>query len=1057
LDLLRRTWVWLAIRALPRITPTALAALACALWILAVLLIVQKLSQGHRLLRRLGLSPEQQQQIDGYLDGTLLSAFAITLGGACLVLVAVHLSRQHAALASHASTIAQLRTALDQAAAAEAARQESLSQLRLVIEQLGISVWEWDLVRNELRPTEGADSIPRLGVSKCSGTEFAERFVHPDDRASLAATWRAHLSNSSGKDRIAHRYRLLHVDGSTRHVVFHAQIVRDAEGRAVRARGVDCEVTFEVEATLELQKQAEQLRAAERRLERASRSSLEGHWEGDMSTGRMWMSSSLLALFGYDESMQFMDWKEYADTMVHPDDRKQYQRVLREHLEHGAPYQMRVRFRRSDGAYQWTALHGALERDADGKQLRMAGSSRNVHEQQLAELELQAMQARFERAIQGTRDGLFDLDLQTRKSWVSPRLWELLGHDPTSMPREIDDPYRYVHPADVMLLEAALQGHCEQGLPYDIEYRMRHRSGDWLWVRSRATAERGPAGVALRLSGSVHDISEARAAREALIRATQGAEAANRAKSTFLATMSHEIRTPMNGLIGMTDLLLDTPLERTQRDYVQTIRASSDSLLAIINDVLDFTKIEAGKLLVERIEMDLRSLVDDVAAVMALQAAAKNVELIIDVHGEVPERVLGDPQRIRQCLSNLLGNAVKFTTSGEVLVEVSRRTTEDGAALICFTVRDTGIGMSPEAAAKLFQPFVQADSSTTRKFGGTGLGLSIVKRLVEVMGGQVGLESEAGVGSTFWFSLPLAAAFLPDRAPAAMGGHTPRILIVDDNASQRRVIANQLAHGGYECVSSATADTALATLRSAVLEQRAFAGVLIDRHLEGMDGEQLGRQIVADAQLAELHMVLLTAVDGGSDRKRFEELGFAAYLTKPLRAGELRACLGSVLAHPARGWHLRTASLLARSQPAGPHETYVARVLLVEDNAVNQKVAQKFLERCGCSVLIAPNGAEAVSLYERERFDLILMDMEMPLMDGTTATRHIRELEAASNRRTPIVALTANALTEQIERCMQAGMDAFLSKPIEPARLREVLARYLNGQVQKDHRAVSAI
>jgi CheY-like chemotaxis protein len=223
-----------------------------------------------------------------------------------------------------------------------------------------------------------------------------------------------------------------------------------------------------------------------------------------------------------------------------------------------------------------------------------------------------------------------------------------------------------------------------------------------------------------------------------------------------------------------------------------------------------------------------------------------------------------------------------------------------------------------------------------------------------------------------------------------------------------------------------------------------------------MDGEQLGRQIVADAQLAELHLVLLTAVDGGSDRKRFEELGFAAYLTKPLRAGELRACLDSVLAHPARGWHLRTASLVARSQPAGPCETYLARVLLVEDNIVNQRVAQKFLERCGCSVLITANGAEAVSLYEREPFDLILMDMEMPVMDGTTATRRIRELEATSNRRTPIVALTANALGEQLDRCMQAGMDAFLSKPIEPARLREVLARYLNGRVQKDERAASA-
>jgi PAS domain S-box-containing protein len=920
----------------------------------------------------------------------------------------------------------------------------------MAIEQVGISVWEWDLQSNELRPTDGADFLHRIGVSKCSGTEFAERFVHPDDREPLAAAWSAHLPNSSGKDRITHQYRLLHVDGSTRHMQFHARIVRDANGKAICIRGLDWEVTFEVQATLELKQQAEQLRATERRLERASRNSMQGHWETDMLTGKTWMSESLMDLFGYDYSMQITDWKSFTKQWIHPDDLKEYKKILANHLQHGTPYECRVRFLRGDGSglYQWTAMRGACERDADGKQVRVTGSSRNIHEQQLAQLELQAMQARFERAIRGTRDALFDLDLKTRQSWVSPRLWELIGHDAASMPRELDDPYRYVHPDDVMLLEAALQEHCAQGLPYDIEYRMQHRSGEWLWVRSRATAERDADGVALRLSGSVHDISEARLAREALIKATQEAEAANRAKSTFLATMSHEIRTPMNGLIGMTDLLLDTPLERTQREYVDTIRASSDSLLAIINDVLDFTKIEAGKLQVERIETRLRSLVDDVAAVMALQAAAKGVELIIDVAPEVPESVLGDPQRIRQCLSNLLGNAVKFTALGEILIEVNQQTAASGLVSTHFSVRDTGIGMNAEAAARLFQPFVQADSSTTRKFGGTGLGLSIVKRLVEIMGGQVGLESEPGVGSTFWFSLPLAAASPPAKQSIATGERRRRILVVDDNTTQRRVTLGQLLRDGYECAAVATASEALTTLHTAVIEQRAFELVLIDRHLGSTDGELLGRQIQADPQLAELRMVLLTALDGGNERKRFEDLGFAAYLTKPLRAAELSTCVRGVLAHPARTGQLRIDSTTTRNRLLGARASYEARVLLVEDNLVNQKVAQKFVERLGCTVLIAPNGAEAVALYQREPFDLILMDMEMPVMDGTTATRHIRELEAAAGRRTPIVALTANALSEQIERCMEAGMDAFLSKPIEPAKLSEVMARYLSGAAE---------
>jgi len=1049
--------------------------LACVLCALAVLCIAQKLSQGQRLLPRLALTSEQQRLIADYLDVTLLAGLAMALVGARLVLAAFRLRRRRAA-ATHTEGVADaaadaatnggaaaeaanpLQLALDQAATAEAARQDSLGQLRMAIEQIGISSWEWDLLSNELRPTEGSDLYGRLGVSKCPGTEFTERFVHPEDREALNEAWRTHLPSSSGKDRITHKYRLLHVDGSVRHVQFHARIVRDARGRATCVRGVDWEVTFEVQAALELKQQAEQLQAAERRLERASRYAMQGHWETDMLTGKLWMSSSLLELVGYDASLQVMEWQDFATRMVHPDDAKHYRRVLADHLKHGAPYHLRARVLRGDGTYLWIELRGALDRDAAGNPLRMSGSSRDVHEQQLALLELQAMQARFERAIHGTRDALFELDLATRRSWVSPRLWELMGEDAASMPRELDDPYRHVHPDDVVLLEAALQEHCQQGLPYDIEYRMQHRSGTWLWVRSRATAERDANGVALRLSGSVHDISEARAAREALIRATHEAEAANRAKSTFLATMSHEIRTPMNGLIGMTDLLLDTPLERSQREYAETIRASSDSLLAIINDVLDFTKIEAGKLQVERIEMNLPDLVDDVAAVMALPAATKHVELIIDVDAGVPERVLGDPQRIRQCLSNLVGNAVKFTSSGEVLIEVTQQPAADGQSLLHFAVRDTGIGMSTEAAATLFQPFVQADSSTTRRFGGTGLGLSIVKRLVEIMGGQVGLKSTAGVGSTFWFTLPLASAAPPVECSTAarpsVRHDAQRILIVDDNASQRRIIAKHLASAGYECAATATAEAALTTLRTAVAEQRAFDVVLIDRRLQSIDGEadtdgeQLGRQIDADPRFAQLRMVLLSAVDGSNNPKRFEDGGFAAYLTKPLRAAELAACVRGVLAHPARGWHLRTASMLPRGRQLEARQAYGGRVLLVEDNPVNQKVAQKFLERLGCSVLIAPHGGEAVAAYQRERFDLILMDMEMPVMDGTTATRHIRGLEASLGHSTPIVALTANALSEQVERCLEAGMNAFLSKPIEPAKLSEVLDRYLGGTRQ---------
>jgi PAS domain S-box-containing protein len=1016
------------------------AVLTATLLAVTMLTIAQRLLHSERVLQELAAAGAPQFVLEHYAYATLLAVIGIAAVAAGLLLAAWYLRRRRLDEARQH----ELHAALERAAASEAALRRSVERLNMASDHASISIWELDLARDELYATEGAAFRRRLGLDRCGGGEFIERFVHPQDRAAFYEVYRQALAKDSRQEQIDHEYRLLDAEGRLRYMQFHACVLRNAKGRPTIVMGVDWEVTFEVEASRELQQQAEQLRDAERRLERASRSSLEGHWETDMVTGQTWMSASLLALVGYDDSFQHVDWNDFIARMLHPDDFPIYRAALAAHLKHGTLYHVRLRFLCGDdsGRYQWMALQGAVERDAEGRQLRMAGSCRDVHEQQLTQLELLQMQARFDRAIRGTRDGLFDLDLKSGQLWVSPRMWELVDYDPAQMPSEINDHLDYVHPEDRSLLPKTLRGHCEQGLPYDIEYRMQRKSGEWLWVRSRAVAERDAQGVPVRLSGSVHDISEARNAREALLAAIEEGNAANRAKSTFLATMSHEIRTPMNGLIGMTDLLLDTPLERTQRDYVDTIRASSDALLAVINDVLDFTKIEAGKLEVERIEMNLRATVEEVAAIMALPAVAKGVELVIDIEPEVPERVLGDPQRIRQCLSNLVGNAVKFTAQGEILIEVDHRQSA-GREVVHFQVRDTGIGMTGAAAAALFQPFVQADSSTTRRFGGTGLGLSIVKRLVEIMGGQVGLESAVGVGSTFWFQLPLAAvAAAPVPVHAQTRGR--RVLVVEDNPSQRRVIATQLSRAGYHCEAVATATAALACLRMAVTQERSFDVVLIDRQLGTCDGEQLGVQINADPILAGTRLVLLTAVDGGSDRKRFEQLGFAACLTKPLRGAELLDCLRRVLAHEARDWHLRTAPIVTRRPSATLRDAYRGRVLLVEDNLVNQKVAQKFVERLGCCVDIAHNGAEAVAACSRERFDLILMDMEMPVMDGTTATQRIRALEAPLGRRTPIVALTANALSEQIERCFNAGMDDFLSKPIEATRLREVFARFLS-------------
>ncbi|HTX23584.1 MAG TPA: response regulator [Steroidobacteraceae bacterium] len=794
--------------------------------------------------------------------------------------------------------------------------------------------------------------------------------------------------------------------------------------------------------------QLRRLRAAERRLERAHRSSLEGHWEYDFERKMRWHSASFRALLGYDAREMFGPIDQ-SGVNTHPDDRSVVAEAVAKHRRNGIPIDIVVRMRMANGAYRWMHMKGGVaERDTRGEALRISGAAQDVHEHKLAEDALREARARFDRAVQGTQDGLWEIDLSgTRgRCWLSPRLHELLGFEDGELGDDPEVLRRRTHPEDRAISDAAVARQHSEGTPLDVEVRMLTRSGEYRWFRMRGSPGFDPAGRLIRASGSMQDVTEARAAREALLRATEAAQAASRAKSAFVATMSHEIRTPMNGIIGMTALLLDTVLGRVQREYAEAIRTSANSLLAIINDILDFSKIEAGKLEIESLEMDLRANVEEVGSMMALQAAMKDLELIVDVAPEVPQTVLGDPHRIRQCLVNLVSNAIKFTLAGEIVIEVRACGGRGSAPLVRFEVRDTGVGISEEGRAELFQPFTQADSSTTRRFGGTGLGLSIVKRLVELMHGEVGLASEVGRGSAFWFTLPLPAVDTSDRTkpPPVIEGTGHRILIVDDNATNRRVLAGQLAYGQFEVQSAASAADALELLQRAVGESRPYEVVLIDYQMPELDGAMLGERIAGDPRLAASRLVLLTSLDRKGDHTRFASMGFAAYLTKPVRARELRDCLRHVLAHEAGEWSTGTHPIVTRGTlaNAAAQRQYGGRVLVVEDNPVNQKVAQRFLERFGCQVGVAGDGAEAIEACASERFDLILMDMQMPVMDGISATRAIRAREGG-RARTPIVALTANVLAGQFQSCIDAGMDDVLGKPLEPGRLQDVLERFV--------------
>jgi two-component system sensor histidine kinase/response regulator len=914
-----------------------------------------------------------------------------------------------------------------------------VDQLNMATDSAGISTWELDLVtRRYLWLENPIESLNHSPDGKMDMDSFAA-IVLEEDRPRFSEVIEEALADKT--DRIALRFRAHGKDGrGIVHLQSFGRLILDTQGRPARLLGVSWDVTEEVAAAQLLQRQTEQLLAVERRLERASLSSFEGHWEAELRSGHLWFSSSFHALLGYREG-ELAPHLSTLDYLVHAEEHDTYRHKLREHISSNTPYDIETRLRTANGVYRWFRMRGMAERNEDGVATEMAGSIQDIHQQKLIEDALDSAQRRFERAINGTQDGLWELEVATDTNWCSPRLAQLLGYAPAQL---VTGNFlrALAHPEDEGKIRAAVRGHYRANTPFDVEVRLRTAAGSYGWYRARASAERDPQGRALRLSGSLQDVTEARAAREELVRATEAAQAASLAKSQFLANVSHEIRTPMNGIIGMTGLLIETPLDRTQRDYAETIRSSADSLLSVINDILDFSKIEAGKLELESIELDLRANVEDVGSMLAFQAASRGLELIVHVHPDTPERVLGDPQRLRQCLINLISNAIKFTKQGEILVEVRSEPNNRGRSLTRFEVRDTGMGIAEKTLETLFHPFVQADSSTTRHFGGTGLGLSIVRRLVELMGGEVGVTSTVGIGSRFFFTLPLKAVEVAAPLPQARNDLRGAILVVDDNMTNQRVLSLQLEHAGYIVTAVGGGAAALQELQNAAAATRAFDMVITDFQMPDMDGVMLAERIVNMPALANTRLVMLTSLDRNGDMTRLAALGFGAYLTKPVRVRQLLEAVARVMRGEPRRWQMETQPMITGNMLAqsAAQQRFAGQVLLVEDNFVNQKVAVRFLERLGCSVEVANNGAEGVAACQKRRFDIVLMDLQMPVMDGMVATRKIRELETAGH--VPIIALTANAMSGDRERCEAAGMDGYLTKPIEVDRLRSILMKF---------------
>ena len=550
-------------------------------------------------------------------------------------------------------------------------------------------------------------------------------------------------------------------------------------------------------------------------------------------------------------------------------------------------------------------------------------------------------------------------------------------------------------------------------------------------------------------------IRELKSTRDELALAKVAAESANKAKSVFLANMSHDIRTPMNGVIGMLDMLLDTEQTDEQKDFAKSAQLSADSLLMLLNDILDHSKIEAGKLDLETIDFDLRPTLENLSDLMAIKTREKGVEFACLIHERVPCLLKGDPGRLRQILTNLTGNAIKFVEKGEVSVSVDVKEETETAVTLLFKVKDTGIGIPADRVGSLFESFTQVDASTTRKYGGTGLGLAISKQLSELMGGEIGLESEEGKGTTFWFTVVLGKQF--EQTPKDIAGlediEGKHILVVDDHATNRMVFREYLASWNCRVGEAEKGDEALAKLRDAANGGDPFHIAILDMQMPGMTGETLGRNIKNDPLVENTHLVMATSVGQRGDAERLKKAGFAAFLTKPVKKSVLFDCLRIVQGlkkddSNEPGKQIVTG-FTVEERKAG-EETMVRKlqILLAEDNMMNQKVAKNMLKKMGHEVVIANNGEEAVERFKEQDIDLdlILMDGQMPVMDGLEAARTIRDLEKESKMgHIPIIAVTAHAMKGDREKFLASGMDDYISKPLKRKVLEEVIGRVIDA------------
>ena len=932
------------------------------------------------------------------------------------------------------------------------------TQLALATQAGGVGIWGYEVGSNRLTWDDQMYQLYGITPETFDGAYTAwQAGLHPDDRARGDLEFQQALN---GEKDFNTEFRVLWPDGSGHSIRARGIVQRDAAGRPLRVIGTNWDITA--------QKNAEAAqRAALERLEKIARRVpglvFQFRRRPDGSSCFPYASDAIRTIYRVSPE----EVREDATPTIralHPEDRDRVVETIRLSALDLSPWQLEYRVKFPDGTVRHLLGNALPEREEDGAVL-WHGFVYDITERKLAEAVLSETQERYRQVFENSRDAMLmlappDWCFTDGNAAALEMFWvETAAELRTLTPLDLAPPHQPDGSRSADQIREFTARTLEKGNHY-FDWQLRRRDGTTLDTTVLLTRVES-AGQPI-IQATVRDVTALKQAERELVETNQQlelataharfmaiqAQQANTAKSEFLANMSHEIRTPMNGVIGLTGLLLDTNLDPDQRRYAEIVRASGESLLGLINDILDFSKIEAKKLELEVLNFDLPGLLEDVASTLAVRADEKGLELVCLADPEVPDYLRGDPGRLGQILNNLAGNAVKFTAQGEVVVRVSLAEAGEADVLLRFSVRDTGIGVEQEQVPRLFNKFSQVDATTTRRFGGTGLGLAISKELAGLMGGQIGVRSEPGVGSEFWFTVRLGRpSELPEPA-RPLPGVTPgrRALVVDDHAASRQMLAARLQACGLRPTTAGTGRVALDVLVQAHDAADPFAVVLIDRRMPGMDGEALGRAIQADPRLAGVRLVLLTPLGTRLGSRRLKPKGFSAHLTKPVRRAELQAVLTLALSE-AGAPELPVPSAEAAAGAEAEFDRFAgrkARILLADDNTTNQLVALGLLKKLGLKADAVANGAEALAALQSVPYDLVLMDVQMPQMDGLTATRLIRDPQTGlSDPHLPIVAMTAHAMSGDRELCEAAGMNDYITKPVSLHDLAEALDRWL--------------